>query len=108
MGKLDGKVALITGSSPNINGGIAYGLADEGAKLVCVDVQADYAERCAEFIHRRGGQAIGVACDVTKEEQVMAAVDRARSEYGGIDILINGAVVQIRKGVLDLTIDEFR
>jgi NAD(P)-dependent dehydrogenase (short-subunit alcohol dehydrogenase family) len=108
MGKLDGRVALITGSSPNINGGIAYGLADEGARLVCVDVQQDYASRCAEFIRKRGGQAIGVTCDVTKEDQVMAAVDRARTEFGGIDVLINGAVVQIRKGVLDLTIEEFR
>src|SRR5690348_11840972 len=108
MGKLDGRVALITGSSPNINGGIAYGLADEGAKLVCVDVQADYAARCAEHIRNRGGQAIGVTCDVTKEDQVIAAVGRAKAEFGGIDILINGAVVQIRKGVLDLTIEEFR
>ena len=41
--KLDGKVALITGTSPNIGGGIARGLAAEGAKLVCVDAQADKA-----------------------------------------------------------------
>src|SRR5579862_9799959 len=108
MGKLDNRVALLTGCSPNINGGIAYGLADEGAKLVCVDIQPDYANRCAEFISKRGGQAIGVACDVTKEDQVQAAIDRARQEYGGVDILVNGAVVQIRKGLLDLKVEELR
>src|SRR5690242_21349336 len=59
MGKLDGKVALLAGCSPNINGGIALGLAAEGARLVCADVQPAYAEACAGDIRRRGGQAIG-------------------------------------------------
>ena len=66
--KLAGKVAFITGTSPNIGGGIAEGLADEGAKVVCVDVSADYANHCAESIVKRGGQAIGVECDVTNED----------------------------------------
>src|SRR3982750_3870059 len=104
MGKLDGKIALITGSSPNINGGIAYGLADEGAKLVCVDVNAAYAEGCAAGIRRRGGDALGVVCDVTDEEQVRATVARAHDAYGGIDVLINGAVIQIRKGLLQMAV----
>ncbi len=98
----------MTGSSPNINAGIAYGLADEGAKIVCTDIQPDYAGRCAEFIRNRGGQAIGLTCDVTKEDQVQAAVQRARAEYGGVDVLLNGAVVQIRKGVLNMSVEEFR
>ena len=66
--KLAGKVALITGTSPNIGGGIAEGLADEGAKVVCVDVNPDYANRCAESIAKRGGQATGVVSDVTNED----------------------------------------
>lgn len=106
--KLDGKIALITGAAPNINAGIAYGLADEGARLVCVDVNPDFANECAEGIKKRGGDAIGVVCDVTKEDQVKAAIEQARQHFGGIDILINGAMIQIRKGVLDLTIEEFR
>ena len=56
--KLAGKVAVVTGTSPNIGGGIATGLADEGAKLVCVDIRPDYAEQCAESIRRRSGDAI--------------------------------------------------
>jgi NAD(P)-dependent dehydrogenase (short-subunit alcohol dehydrogenase family) len=106
--RLDGRIALITGSSPNINGGIAYGLADEGAKLVCVDVNPAYAEGCALGIRRRGGDALGVVCDVTDEDQVRAAVARAHAVYGGIDVLINGAVVQIRKGLLEMAVAEWR
>jgi len=106
--RLTGKVALITGSSPNINGAIAYGLADEGAKLVCVDVSADYAEACARAIRGRGGEATAVVCDVTREDQVQAAIRQGEAEFGPIDILINGAVIQVRKGVLDLAVEDFR
>jgi NAD(P)-dependent dehydrogenase (short-subunit alcohol dehydrogenase family) len=106
--KLAGKVALITGSSPNINGGIAYGLADEGAQVVCVDVNPAYAEACASGIRARGGNALGVVCDVTDEEQVAAAVANAREAYGGVDVLVNGAVIQIRKGLLEMPVAEWR
>lgn len=106
--RLDGKVALITGCGPNINGGIAYGFADEGAKLVCVDIRPDYAEGCARAIRERGGAAIAAACDVSREDQVLASLRAAQDAFGPVDILVNGAVLQIRKGVLDLTAEEFR
>ena len=48
--KLEGKVAIVTGTSPNIGGGIAGGLADEGASVVCVDVVPDNAHQCADQI----------------------------------------------------------
>ena len=51
--KLQGKVALITGTSPNICGGIAKGMAEEGAKIVCVDVQPDNANLCADYLLKR-------------------------------------------------------
>jgi NAD(P)-dependent dehydrogenase (short-subunit alcohol dehydrogenase family) len=106
--KLAGKVALITGCGPNINGGIAYGFADEGAKVVCVDLRPDYAEGCARAIRERGGEAIAATCDVSREDQVLAACKSAMEAFGSVDVLINGAVLQIRKGVLDLSADEFR
>lgn len=105
--KLADKVALITGTSPNIGGGIAEGLADEGATVVCVDVHADYANACAEAIKKRGGRAIGVVCDVTREDQVQAAIARAAETFTGVDILINGAVIFNRKGVLDMPLEEW-
>jgi NAD(P)-dependent dehydrogenase (short-subunit alcohol dehydrogenase family) len=105
--KLHNKVALITGVSPNIGGGIAMGMADAGAQVVCVDVRPDNAERCAEAITQRGGVALGVACDVTNEAQVQAAVARAREVCGGVDILVNGAVIFNQKGVLDMPLAEW-
>jgi len=105
--KLQGKVALITGTSPNICGGIAEGMADEGAKIVCVDIQPDNAHQCADYITKRGGQAIGVVCDVTDEDQVKAAVERAKEAFGGVDILVNGAVIFNQKGVLDMSLAEW-
>jgi len=105
--KLAGKVALITGTSPNIGGGIAEGLADEGAKVVCVDVNPDYANGCANAIVQRGGQAMGIVCDVTDERQVQDAMARATEVFGGIDVLVNGAVIFNRKGVLDMPLEEW-
>ncbi len=105
--KLAGKVAVVTGTSPNIGGGIATGLADEGAKLVCVDIRPDYAERCAAHIRERSGEAIAVTCDVTDDAQVSAMVRRAGDAFGGVDILVNNAVIFNQKGVLDMPIDEW-
>jgi NAD(P)-dependent dehydrogenase (short-subunit alcohol dehydrogenase family) len=105
--KLRDRVALLTGTSPNICGGIALGMAEAGARIVCADVQADHAHRCADDIKKRGGEAIGVVCDVTDEAQVQAAIARARDAFGGIDILVNGAVVFNQKGVLDMPLGEW-
>src|SRR6266446_10053886 len=104
---LHNKTALITGTSPNICGGIAVGMADAGAQVVCVDVQPENAHQCADDIKQRGGEALGVVCDVTDEAQVQAAVTQARETFGGIDILVNGAVIFNQKGVLDMPLEEW-
>ena len=106
--KLEGKTALVTGTSPNMMGGIAEGLAAEGARIACVDINSTYAYSCAQSIAQKGGQAIGLPCDVTEEEQVKAAISRAEDAYGGVDILVNGAVVFNWKGVLDMPVEEWR
>lgn len=106
--KLEGKTALLTGTSPNILGGIAEGLAEEGANIVCVDVRQELAEKCASAIVGQGHQAIGVTCDVTNEEQVSAAVAKAEEQFGGVDILVNGAAVFNFKGVLNMPVEEWR
>jgi NAD(P)-dependent dehydrogenase (short-subunit alcohol dehydrogenase family) len=105
--KLQGKVAIVTGTSPNIGGGIAEGLAQEGARLVCVDSVPENANQCAEAIARQGGEAIGVVCDVTDEGQVEAAVERARSELGGVDILVNNAGILGGAGVTEMSLEQW-
>ncbi len=106
--KLQGKTALIAGCSPNISAGIALELAKEGARLVCIDVQPAFAQACADAVVRTGGAAVALGADVTKEDDVSAAVRKAEETFGGIDILVNGAVVQHRKGLLDLSVAQFR
>ena len=105
--KLEGKVAVVTGTSPNIGGGIAEGLADEGARVVCVDVAADNAEQCAQWIRGRGGEALGIACDVTDEAQVQAMVARAAAAYGGVDVLVNNAGILGGASVLEMPLDRW-
>src|SRR5262245_17565802 len=107
MNRLAGKVAIVTGTSPNIGGGIAQGLADEGATVACVDVAEDNARQCAEWIVKRGGRALGLACDVTDEAQVEATVARVRTTYGGVDVLVNNAGILGGMSVLEMPLERW-
>src|ERR1700719_1797513 len=106
--KLDGKTAIITGTSSNIGAGLAEGMADAGATIVCVDSKAENASDCAAEIKRRGGKALSATCDVTDEAQVKSVIAKTREEFGGIDILINRAAIFNKKGVLDMPLDEWQ
>jgi NAD(P)-dependent dehydrogenase (short-subunit alcohol dehydrogenase family) len=105
--RLAKKIAIVTGTSPNIGGGIAEGLAEEGATVVCVDVTPDNALQCAEAIKRQGREALGIACDVTDESQVEAMVARARETYGGVDILVNNAGILGGLSVLEMPVERW-
>src|SRR5215470_12836987 len=107
MSRLSGKVAIVTGTSPNIGAGIAEGLAEEGATLACVDVAEDNARQCAEWIERRGGRALGLTCDLTDEGQVEAMVARVREACGGADVLINNAGILGGLSVLDMPLERW-
>jgi NAD(P)-dependent dehydrogenase (short-subunit alcohol dehydrogenase family) len=106
--KLDGKIAVITGTSSNIGAGLAEGMADAGATIVCVDSKAENASDCAIELKRRGARALAAICDVTDEEQVKSVIAKTREEFGGIDILVNGAAIFNKKGVLDMPLDEWQ
>jgi NAD(P)-dependent dehydrogenase (short-subunit alcohol dehydrogenase family) len=105
--RLEGKIAIVTGTSPNIGGGIAQGLAEEGATVVCVDVVAENATQCARFIVTRGGRAEGLVCDVTDERQVEAMVARVREAHGRIDVLVNNAGLLGGQGVLEMSLERW-
>ena len=93
--QLAGKVAYITGSASGIGRAIANLYAQEGAKVVIADMNKAAADAAAQEIKAAGGDAIGVAVDVTHEEQVNASVEEAVAAFGGIDILISNAGIQI-------------
>jgi 3-hydroxybutyrate dehydrogenase len=93
--QLKDKVAFITGSASGIGKEIAVVYAREGAKIVIADLNKEAAEATAAELKATGAQALGVAVDVTSEDQVNAAVEKAVAKFGGIDILISNAGIQI-------------
>jgi len=105
--RLRDKVAVVTGASPNIGGGIAEGLAAEGAAIIAVDSRAENAADCARYVIASGGRAIGLTCDVTDEAQVEATVKAGLESFGKIDILVNNAAIFNKKGVLDMSLAEW-
>jgi 3-hydroxybutyrate dehydrogenase len=93
--QLKDKVAFVTGSAAGIGKEIALLYAREGAKLVIADLNKEAADATAAEIIAAGGQAIGVAVDVTDEAQVDASVAEGVKAFGGIDILVSNAGIQI-------------
>jgi 3-oxoacyl-[acyl-carrier protein] reductase len=91
MGKLDGRVAIVTGSASGIGCGIAEAFAEEGGAVAVADLNETGAQGVAEGIVRRGGRAVAIGVDVTDEGQVAQMVERTLAELGGIQILVNNA-----------------
>lgn len=93
MGKLTGKVAIVTGSTSGMGRDTAYVLAGEGAKVVVVGRREDRAKEVVEKIKDDGGEAIYVVADMTNDEDVANIVDKTVEEFGTVDILFNNAGV---------------
>ncbi len=104
MARLEGKVALITGSGRNIGRATALRLAAEGAHVV-VNARGNQAEADAVVreVKALGVRAIAVIADVASKEQVEAMAGKALSEFGRVDILINNAAIRPHKPFTDLT-----
>jgi 3-hydroxybutyrate dehydrogenase len=105
---LKDKVALITGSASGIGKEIAFTYAREGAKVVIADLALDAAKATAEEIIKAGGKAMAVAMNVTDEAQVDKGVADAVKEFGGIDVMISNAGIQIISPIVDLSLDNWK
>lgn len=92
---LNGKTAVVTGAASGIGKEIALTLARAGAAVAIADLNQAGAEAVAGEIEQAGGKAMGVAMDVTNEEAVNQGIDRVAAAYGGIDILVSNAGIQI-------------
>ncbi|MBI4516869.1 MAG: SDR family oxidoreductase [Deltaproteobacteria bacterium] len=111
-GRLEGKVALITGAGSGMGRASAQLFAREGARVVVVDWNREGGEETVRAITETGGSAAFCAVDVSKEAEVKAAVEFAVATYGGLDIMFNNAgIAGIREGrdalVADLEADDW-
>ncbi len=91
MGKLEGKVALITGAGQGIGQGIALALAKEGAVIAVAGRTESKLHTTCGLLADIGARGEAVVCDVSKKDDITAAVDRTVELFGGIDILVNNA-----------------
>ena len=105
--RLDGDVALVTGAGAGIGRAIAMTFAAAGAAVVVSDLKAETAEGVAQEIAAAGGRAVGLACNVTREDHLAAAVDEAVTRFGGLTILVNNAGGGGPKP-FDMPMDDFR
>ena len=109
MGKLDGKVALITGASRGIGQGIAELFAREGAKVVCAartlhegdHMLAGSLDRTVRRIRESGGDAIAVTADVSSEDDCNRMVAEAKAAFGPVDVLVNNAALNYYIPIVD-------
>jgi NAD(P)-dependent dehydrogenase (short-subunit alcohol dehydrogenase family) len=104
-GQLHDKVAIVTGASNGIGRGIAELFGAEGARTVVVARRAELLGEVAAGIKDKGGHAVGVPTDLTKEDEVAALFKRVKDAYGRVDVLVNNAGIATHKNTEDITLD---
>jgi 3-hydroxybutyrate dehydrogenase len=106
--KMKDKVCIVTGAASGIGKEIAATYAREGGKVVVADLNLAAAQTAADEIKQSGGTAMAVAMDVTSEEQVNAAVAAVVAAYGGVDVLVSNAGIQIVHAVEDFPFADWK
>jgi 3-oxoacyl-[acyl-carrier protein] reductase len=108
LGRLKGKVAIITGANSGIGRATARLFGREGAKVLCCDIQETISPRIDQLIKdKEGGQAVFAHVDVTKQEDLDRMVKTALDSFGDVDILYNNAGAGIRKKLHEHTDEEW-
>jgi len=108
MGRLAGKVAIVTGAGQGIGQAIAVRLGTESAKVIVDYIgQSDGAEETVRRIEQSGSEAEIVAADVTRMDDVRRLVDAAWGRFGSADILVNNAGMEIKSDFWDTTEEEY-
>ena len=102
--RLDGEVVVVTGGGSGIGRAAAHGFASAGAKVVVIDVDGSRANAVADEI---GDAAFALQADVSEEESIEAAIDKALQKHGAIDVLFNNAGINRRVPSIELTLADW-
>jgi 3-hydroxybutyrate dehydrogenase len=105
---LNDKVALVTGAASGIGEQCARKLAADGATVVVADLNLANATKVADDIVRNGGSALALTMDVTNEEAVNAGIADTVSRFGGIDVLVSNAGIQIVNRIEDYAFSDWK
>jgi NAD(P)-dependent dehydrogenase (short-subunit alcohol dehydrogenase family) len=105
---LTGRTALITGGSRGLGEAMAKALAEAGASIALVARDSERLEKVRNAITEKGGTAGVFTADVTREDEVAALAESVQQKFGHPQILINSAGINIRKNLVDFSLDEFR
>jgi NAD(P)-dependent dehydrogenase (short-subunit alcohol dehydrogenase family) len=107
-GSLAGKVAFVTGAAGGIGRATALAFARVGAGVVVADISEPNAQETARMIEEAGGRALAVRCDVTRAEDVKAALDKTIKTFGRLDAAFNNAgIEQVTAALADITEEEW-
>jgi 3-oxoacyl-[acyl-carrier protein] reductase len=93
MGRLDGRVAFVTGAGRGIGAATALRLAEEGARVALADIDTEGSQQVAAELNRLGSEGLVVRCNVADSANVQDAIDQTASQFGQLDILVNNAGV---------------
>lgn len=108
MTRLEGKRAVITGAASGMGRATAELFAREGARVALLDMQEGPLAELADAIGAKGGEALALRADVTREDDVRDAVDRAAEAFGGLDVLVNCAgIIGADKPTHEVTEEEW-
>ena len=105
MGRLDGKVAWVTGGSGGIGSATLRRFVAEGASVVCADINDEGGQKLVDELKSAGGRATYSHCDVAEFAEVKASVDSAVEEFGRIDIIFNNAATSTAGYIADLDLE---
>jgi 3-oxoacyl-[acyl-carrier protein] reductase len=98
MKRLEGKVALVTGSAGGIGLGIAERFGREGAKVVICDLDGDRLPPAAATVEQAGGEVLAVQADLSREAEVERLFEQALGRFGTVDVLVNNALMRLSLG----------
>lgn len=108
MGRVEGKVALVTGGRRGLGQASAIMLAREGAKVAISDRKEEGADVVLDVIKNAGGEVVFIQQDVSQEQDWKHTIDEVSKRFGKLDILVNNAGVGAGKNIEDLTLEDWR